>query len=67
MRQRLTSTFREERARFALRFTCEDCSHFQVERERCAHGYPNEVHRGARYEQASEQLDLVFCKDFDLV
>jgi hypothetical protein len=56
--------FREERARFALRFTCEDCALFDPEHASCAHGYPTEEHRAARYEQPG--VDLVFCKDFEL-
>jgi hypothetical protein len=56
--------FREERRRFALRFTCEDCAQFDPEREQCAHGFPTDEHRLAHYEQPD--ADIVFCKDFDL-
>jgi hypothetical protein len=66
VKQRCSPEFRAERVRFALRFTCEHCSHFQAERERCAHGYPSEVHRASRYDEAGEETELVFCKDFDL-
>jgi hypothetical protein len=66
VKQRCTKRFEAERQRFALRFTCEHCSHFQAERERCAHGYPTDAHRSARYEAASPDAELVFCKDFDL-
>ena len=66
MKQRCSLTFAEERARYALRFTCEHCSHFQVDHGRCTHGYPTAVHRAAHYEQADETTELVFCKDFDL-
>ena len=66
MKQRCSPTFAVERAHYALRFTCEHCSHFQVERERCTHGYPTAVHRAERYEQPAEDAELVFCKDFDL-
>ncbi|HEX6246006.1 MAG TPA: hypothetical protein VFZ61_34005 [Polyangiales bacterium] len=66
MKQRCSQTFTEQRARYALRFTCEHCSHFQVERGSCTHGYPTGVHRSARYEEPSEDTELVFCKDFDL-
>lgn len=55
--------FREERAAHALRFTCEDCAMFDPRHEQCAHGYPIEEHRLARYEAPS--AELVFCKDFD--
>jgi hypothetical protein len=66
VKQRCSPLFVAQRERFALRFTCEHCSHFQAERERCTHGYPTEVHRGARYDEASAETELVFCKDFDL-
>jgi hypothetical protein len=56
--------FADQRARFALRFTCEHCAQFDGERERCAHGFPTEEHRLAYYER--RDVPLVFCKDFDL-
>jgi hypothetical protein len=56
--------FRQERARFNLRFTCEDCAHFDPERGRCTHGYPTGGHRLARYDDPSAAL--LFCKDFTL-
>lgn len=56
--------FAAQRVRYALHFTCEHCSHFVVEGERCAHGYPNQLHREAHY--ANEDSDLVFCKEFEL-
>jgi hypothetical protein len=66
VKQRCSPLFVAQRVRFALRFTCEHCAHFQAEHERCTHGYPNDVHRAARYERAAEETELVFCKDFDL-
>jgi hypothetical protein len=56
--------FREERRRYRLRFTCEDCALFDEARERCAHGYPTERHRAARY--ADPTARILFCKEFDL-
>jgi hypothetical protein len=56
--------FREERERFALRFTCEHCAHFDPDRERCAHGYPTAEHRLARYDD--ETAPVVFCKEWEL-
>ena len=64
MKQRCSETFVHERARYALRFTCEHCTYFDVDSERCMHGYPNREHRAARYEQGA--TDLVFCKEFEL-
>lgn len=63
--------FRREREAFGLKFTCEDCSHFDPRpraerggRSACCHGYPTDGHREARY--ADPDADLLFCKDFDL-
>jgi len=59
-----TPRFHAERAHFALRFTCEDCAMWDPDREQCAHGYPPEDHRHARYDRPD--VELVFCKDFQL-
>lgn len=56
--------FQRDRARFALRFTCEHCALYDPEHEACAHGFPTQEHRSACYER-SDAL-LVFCKDFEL-
>jgi hypothetical protein len=66
MKQRACPVFRDERVEYALRFTCEHCSYFAVDGERCTHGYPNAAHRLARYGDAAEG-ELVFCKDFELL
>jgi hypothetical protein len=63
MRTRVDALFRSEAERFQLRFTCEHCAHFEPERRACAHGYPNEPHRGIQLEQVT---DLEFCKEFEL-
>jgi len=65
MKQRACPVFRDERALFALRFTCEHCTYFAPSDERCTHGYPNAAHRLARYDSATDG-ELVFCKDFEL-
>ena len=64
MKQRACSVFREQRATYALRFTCEHCSYFDELRETCSHGYPNRAHRQAQYD--GTDAELVFCKDFEL-
>jgi hypothetical protein len=58
------ATFREQRERYRLRFTCESCALFDDQRETCAHGYPTTEHRNAHYER--EDALLVFCKHFEL-
>ena len=50
-----------EIARFDLRFTCEDCVHFDAAEAVCAHGYPTEPHR-----RNSRALSIVFCKEYEL-
>lgn len=56
--------FRAERARFALRFTCEDCAQWDPDHDACAHGYPTGDHRLPRY--ADPDAMVIFCKDFQL-
>ncbi len=60
MRTRVDLRLRDEAARYALRFACEDCASFDPARERCAHGYPPGPRRGALDED-----ELSFCKEFD--
>ncbi len=52
---------REEAARFALRFACEDCVNWRASAESCAHGYPAEPRKGAL---AGDEL--AFCKEWEL-
>jgi hypothetical protein len=56
--------FRREREQYALRFNCEDCAMFEPANGSCAHGYPTERHRKARYEDPD--ANVLFCKEFDL-
>jgi hypothetical protein len=58
--------FIEERARYDLRFCCEDCAHFVGEPvPRCAHGWPEEEHRLSRYSGEGCE-EVVYCKEFEL-
>ncbi len=61
MRTRVDLLLREEAARYALRFACEDCAHFDETRAACAHGYPPAPRRA---EMGAEVLS--FCKEFEL-
>lgn len=63
MRTLIDDRLREEARRFTLRFTCDDCAHFDPEGVRCAEGYPHAPHRGVRMERVRE---LLFCKSFEL-
>lgn len=55
--------FRRQTERFRLKWNCEDCALFDPERG-CAHGFPTERHRRARYRDPF--ASLLFCKDFEL-
>lgn len=54
----------DQAERFHLRFGCEDCAHFEVERGLCSFDYPNHEHRRAA---PVELKVIVFCKAFELV
>jgi len=51
----------EEAARFAFRFACEECAHFDVDAGRCSLGYPAAPRRDAL---GARHLEL--CKEFEL-
>jgi hypothetical protein len=62
MRTLVDARLREEAARYALRFACEDCAHFDSGGAgRCSLGYPASPRRDALRD---EQLEL--CKEFEL-
>jgi hypothetical protein len=58
------ATFREQRLRFRLRFNCEQCTLFDEQTERCAHGFPTTEHREQHYRDPA--APLVFCKHYEL-
>ena len=64
MRTLVDQELRSEAARFALRFTCEHCAHFEPGAGACAHGYPTEAHRAL---ELARLTSLEFCKEFELV
>lgn len=61
MRTPVDATLRDEAARFALRFRCDDCAYFAPELATCSHGFPTAEHR---LPLAAEEV--VFCKEFEL-
>lgn len=52
--------------KFNLKFTCEDCAHFDMKTGQCILGYPNTEHRLAYYTNPTETGWVVPCKDFEL-
>jgi len=65
MRLPLGPEFHDERARFGFRFCCEDCCHFDRERQTCVHGWPHAEH-ALRFYDGPACRELVFCKEFEL-
>ena len=63
MKSVVDPSFRGEAERFNLRFSCEDCAHYDERSEACSNGYPNAAHRAPVLETARE---LEFCKQFEL-
>jgi hypothetical protein len=69
MRTRVDGVLRDEARRFALRFACEDCVHWNVTAVvaagaaagACGNGWPEGVERDAL---AGDEV--VFCKEFEL-
>lgn len=53
----------DESARFALKFSCPDCVHYDPRAAACGNGYPAEPHLEPALEDRSE---VVFCKEFEL-
>jgi hypothetical protein len=62
VKTRVDERVRQEVARFAFRFACEDCAHAQEEDGlRCSLGYPAGPRR-----TALRETHLEFCKAFEL-
>ena len=64
MKTHVDSRLRQEAAALRLRFSCEQCAHFDVPRDSCSLGYPSHMHRT---EVLAKRDELEFCKEFDLV
>jgi hypothetical protein len=52
---------RAEASRFAFRFACDDCAHFDLPRERCSLTYPAAPRR-----EALDGAGVELCKTFEL-
>ncbi len=61
MKTWVDSALREEAKRFAFRFACDDCAHFDPAGELCSFGYPAAPRRDALDSAAME-----LCKAFEL-
>ena len=61
MRTLVDARLREEAARFAFRFACDECVHFDPPAQRCSLAYPAAPRRSAL-----QDLHLELCKEFEL-
>jgi hypothetical protein len=57
------AVLRDEAVRFALRFACEDCVHWNASRGAgvCGNGWPERVEK-----DALDGSEVAFCKEFEL-
>jgi hypothetical protein len=63
MQSRVDDKLISESERYAFRYGCESCSHFDPERLTCGEGYPTQPHRGIDLGRIES---LEFCKAFEL-
>ncbi|HMA95729.1 MAG TPA: hypothetical protein VKP30_23730 [Polyangiaceae bacterium] len=64
MRTHIDERLRSQVDAYGLKYSCEDCSHFDHEAEVCSLGYPEQPHR---LRALVVDQSLVFCKEFDCV
>jgi len=63
VRHPVDSLLRAEARRYALRFACEDCVHFDARASACVHGY---TERPSPADLEPDRPPLAFCKEFEL-
>jgi hypothetical protein len=69
VKTRVTLALRDEARRFALRYACADCAHFDADGDprdpqkgACGEGWPDRVERDA----IELRDEVVFCKEFEI-
>jgi hypothetical protein len=63
MKTMIDKRLRAEAKLFLLRFSCDDCAHFDHDRAACVHGYPLE---DGRRDMRLVGESVSFCKEFEL-
>jgi hypothetical protein len=61
VKTRVDVRLREQASRFAFRFACDDCAHFERSRETCSLAYPAAPRR-----HALDGAEVELCKTFEL-
>lgn len=59
----VTAELVRQARRYALRYGCESCAHYEPESQVCTGGYPNAAHRERDLDEGGT---LLFCKLFEL-
>ena len=62
MRTRVDAQLMSEARRWALRWACEDCAHFDRAAGVCGNRWPTDDHRASLLRDGAE---LAFCKEFE--
>lgn len=62
----MSEQFRQERERFRLVSSCEQCEHFVDDTEACDLIYPTPPHRQAVFDGAKDGEPVSFCKMFEV-
>jgi hypothetical protein len=67
VKTRIDGQLQAEARRYAFRFACDDCAHFDASMQRCSLGYPAVPRRDA-LEAATDSGDdgVELCKSFEL-
>ncbi len=58
--------FCRERESFNLSYRCEDCEHYDDDKEDCSMHYPTEAFGPGPHRCRGERGELVFCKYFEV-
>jgi len=61
----MTETYRQEKARFNLKESCEACRYYCEKSDRCSMLYPMEPHREQTFREAKDGERIYFCKMFE--
>ncbi len=67
MRLEWNATFTEQAQQFDFKYSCEDCGHFIVPLQACAHKWPLLDHRLPHSGADEAEREVVFCKEFELL
>lgn len=59
MQTKIDQRLLDEVEQFSLRFTCDDCEHFEAASEGCSLGFPNQEHRLGLFQELGPRVTRV--------